>query len=209
MGGVTKKPRRDDADFVRRYSDVLSEAIDIVEGEGIGYVVGGSLASIHWGRPGSHGDIDVMIAPPDAKRLLKAFDAAGYDTEVTFDQWLYKARKNDITVDLIFEMENAMYVDEQMIEHGSIEDVHGVRLRLMGPEDFVVSQALSTAEDTPDYWYNALSVLARPDLDWDYLVERAANGPRRVLSLLVFAQSDDRAVPEIAIRGLFDTIYES
>lgn len=138
-----------------------------MEAEGIDYVVGGSLASLHWGRPRSVSDIDLMISPPDAKRVLEAFDSAGYDTEIPHDSWLCKAKKGDVSVDLIFEMENAMYLDEAMMAHASIEAVEGVHLRLMGPEDFIVSQALSTAEDTPDYWHNALAVLAKTEIDWD------------------------------------------
>ncbi len=49
-------------------------------------------------------------------------------------------------------------------------------MRLMAAEDFIVSQAMSAKEDTPDYWYNALGVLAKSKLDWDYLVERASRG---------------------------------
>ena len=209
MGGRSENPQTRDvsAQEQARFKKVLAEAIGVVEGEGIDYVVAGSLCSNHWGRPGSIGDIDLLVPPQDAKRLLKACEAAGFDTTEEDPQWLYKAKKNGTTVDIIFEMEGALYLDEAGIAHATFVEIEGTLVRLMSAEDFVVSQAVSTGEDTPDYWYNALGVIAKTELDWDYLVERASRGPRRVLSLLLYAQSDDRPIPEGAIRRLFETIY--
>lgn len=189
------------------FRDLLAGAIEIVEGEGIDYVVAGSLCSNHWGRPSAIGDVDILVAPQDAKRLLKAFDAAGFDTSEEEPQWLYKAKKGRKTVDIIFEMEGTLYLDDPMLAHATTAEIEGVMVRLMSAEDFIVSQAVSTGEDTSDYWYNALGVIAKSDIDWDYLVERASRGPRRVLSLLLYAQSDDKSIPESAIRGLFESLY--
>ncbi|MDQ3963539.1 MAG: nucleotidyltransferase family protein [Actinomycetota bacterium] len=189
------------------FRELLAEATEIVEGEGIDYVVAGSLCSNHWGRPSAIGDIDLLVAPQDAKRLLKAFDAAGFDTSEDEPQWLFKAKKKNKTVDIIFEMEGALYLDDPLLEHATIAEIEGTMMRLMSAEDFIVSQAVSTGEDTSDYWYNALAVIAKSDIDWDYLVERASRGPRRVLSLLLYAQSDDKPIPEGAIRRLFESLY--
>lgn len=209
MGGVNEKSQTREVDPERqeRFREVLAEAIEIVEGEGISYLIGGSMASNHWGRPSAVGDVDMIVQPTDAKRLLKAFDAAGYQTEEAQPNWLYKAKKGDVSVDMIFEMEGHLYLEDVMVDHGELVDVHGIRFRLMSAEDFVVSQAMSTGEDTPDYWYNALGVLAKSELDWDYLVERASRGPRRVLSLLIYAQSNDLPIPDGAIRRLSETVY--
>ena len=209
MGGVNEKSqtREVEPEELEHFRDVLAEAIDIVEGEGIHYLIAGSMASNHWGRPSAVGDVDLVVQPTDAKRLLKAFDAAGYDTEEAEPKWLYKAKKDDVSVDLIFEMEGHLYLEETMVDHGEITELHGTRLRLMSAEDFVVSQAMSAGEDTPDYWYNALGVLAKSQLDWDYLVERASRGPRRVLSLLIYAQSNDLPIPDGTIRRLSETVY--
>ena len=192
---------------LQAFRETLADAVAITEGEGIAYVAAGSLVSNHWGRPSTMGDVDIVIRPTDAKRLLKAFDAAGYDTEETEPQWLYKASKGDVTVDLIFQLEGDLYLDDDMIQRAPVEELHGVKLRIMSPEDFVVSQAMSAKEDTPDYWYNALGVIAKTNLDWDYLVQRASRGPRRVLSLVLYAQSNDLPIPDSTIRRLFETIY--
>ncbi|MDQ4143857.1 MAG: nucleotidyltransferase family protein [Actinomycetota bacterium] len=209
MGGVNEKSqtREVEPERLEHFREVLAKAIEVAEGEGILYLIGGSMASNHWGRPSAVGDVDLIVQPTDAKRLLKAFDAADFDTEEADPNWLYKAKQGDISVDIIFEMEGHMYLEEEMVDHGVITELHGTRLRLMAAEDFVISQALSAGEDTPDYWYNGLGVLAKTQLDWDYLVERASRGPRRVLSLLIFAQSNDLPVPDGAIRRLSETVY--
>lgn len=192
---------------MRAFGDVLAEGVRVAEDEGVPYLIGGSIASGVWGRPGSIGDVDMMISPTEAKRLLKAFERAGFATHVHDPQWLYKAVKDGVTVDLIFQMEGSLYVEDEMVERGPIRDVHGVRLRVMSPEDFLVSQALSAKEDTPEYWYNGLGVIPRAELDWEYLLERAMRGPRRVLSMLVYAQSDDLPVPDPIVRRLFDATF--
>jgi hypothetical protein len=50
-------------------------------------------------------------------------------------------------------------------------------------------------------------VVAAGALDWDYLVRRAAKGPRRVLSLLLYATSLDLVVPARVIRAIHDFAF--
>ena len=209
VGGVDENTQTKEVspERLEAFREVLAEAVKIAEELAVPYLGAGSLASNHWGRPSAMGDVDLVISPTDAKRLLKAFDAAGYDTEESQPQWLYKATKGEITVDLIFQLEGALYLDDVMVEKGVVQDVESVSVRLMAAEDFIVSQAMSAKEDTPDYWYNALGVLAKSHLDWDYLVERASRGPRRVLSLIIYAQSDDLPIPDKFIGRLFEAIY--
>jgi hypothetical protein len=70
-------------------------------------------------------------------------------------------------------------------------------------------KAIAHDQDTPRYWHDALGIIAHTELDWDYLLQRARIGPRRVLSLLLHAQSDDLIVPDRAVRQLFEAIYSA
>lgn len=196
------KPAHED-----RYREVLADAIRLCDENDIPYVVGGSLASITWGRPGGFGDVDIMIDPRSAKPLLAAFAEAGYETEETYPQWLFKAKKSGVTVDLIFELAGPMYLEPQMLERGSMVEMLGVKLRLMGPEDFVLSQAMALKEDTAVYWFNAMGVIAKTSLDWDYIIEMAPRGPRMLLSLLLLAQAQDLPVPDFVIHRLYGIIF--
>jgi hypothetical protein len=79
----------------------------------------------------------------------------------------------------------------------------GRKIRVAGPEDIIMMKALAHSEPTPRYWFDALGIIARAEIDWDYLVRRARLGRRRVLSLLFYAASKDLPVPEPPIRGLY------
>ena len=46
-------------------------------------------------------------------------------------------------------------------------------------------------------------------MDWDYLIKRSQRARRRLLSLLLYAQSIDIDVPNRVIRTLFERIYNS
>jgi hypothetical protein len=50
--------------------------------------------------------------------------------------------------------------------------------------------------------------LARSRIDWNYLIHRARHGAKRILSLLVFAQSNDLPVPADAVRAIRRLAFE-
>jgi hypothetical protein len=76
---------------------------------------------------------------------------------------------------------------------------------VIAAEDLAVIKALVHKEHSPRHWFDALALLRRDDLDWDYLVRRAVqHGPLRVLSLLYYARSNDQVVPDRAISGLLE-----
>lgn len=78
----------------------------------------------------------------------------------------------------------------------------------MAPEDLLVIKAMVTAEGNQQHWYDAIAIISRCELDWDYLLRRARQaGPRRVLSLLLFAESSDLLVPSSAVLSLFDAVH--
>src|SRR5207244_12169219 len=81
-------------------------------------------------------------------------------------------------------------------------ELHGVRVRLIAPEDLIVLKALAHSEPTARYWFDALAVLARARIDWAYLLNRARHGPKRILSFLLFAQSMDLPVPAEVLRRI-------
>lgn len=66
-----------------------------------------------------------------------------------------------------------------------------------------MTKALVHTEDSPRHWHDALALLTRSDLGWLYLIRRARHGPKRVLSLLLYAQSVDLPVPDGALDELW------
>lgn len=186
--------------------EVLAEAISIVEREGVPYLMIGGIASAVWGEPKPIRDIDLFVRERDALRTLDAFARAGYHTEHADPEWLLKAVKDDVLVDVIYNVNKEVCIDDEMLERGVPREVEGTKLRVVAPEDLVVALAISNKDDTT-YWYDALSVLGSDtELDWRYLLRRADAGTERVLSLLLYARADGIAVPDEPMRALVERV---
>jgi len=190
------------------FLSVLDDLVDALEAADLPYVLMGGIASAVHGRPRWTHDIDVLVKPPDAKRALETLQAEGFATEETYADWLYKAFKRDVMVDIIFRSAGEIYLDEEMIERSVLAEFRGRLLRIIPAEDLLVMKAVVHDEHMPRHWHDALGLVASADLDWDYVIKRARrHGARRVLALMSYAQSNDLVVPESAIRQLFDIIF--
>jgi predicted nucleotidyltransferase len=192
----------------RRFLDVFDSTIQAIQGADIPYVLMGGVASATVGRPRVTRDIDVFVRPEDARHVIDVLAKAGFDTEERFPHWLYKGWKDGILVDVIFRSSGDIYLDDEMLERSTEGEYKGSRFRLIPPEDLLVIKAIVHDEHMPRHWHDALGIVAADDLDWDYLLRRARHGARRVLSLLLYAQSNDLLVPANVLRQLFATIDE-
>jgi predicted nucleotidyltransferase len=189
----------DEAAFLR----VLRETAEVFRSAGLPHVFMGGLASAALGRPRWTHDIDVFVRPEDARRTLAILEAAGFRTQETDPGWLFKALKDDVLVDVIFLSDGRVVLDGEMTRRARWADVEGIRLPVISAEDLIVIKALVHKERSPRHWFDALALLRREDLDWDYLLDRARRyNPLRVLSLLYYARSSDQVVPAEAIRRL-------
>jgi predicted nucleotidyltransferase len=192
------------------FLSVLGEAIHAVDDKEIPYVLMGGISSATLGRPRGTNDIDLFVRPEGARLTLDALESAGFTTEETDPRWLYKGFKDDILVDVIFRSTGDIYLDDEMLAHTRVVDVRGCAARIIAPEDLLIIKALTADEHMPHHWHDALGVITGSDLDWDYLVGRARRfGARRVLSLLLYAQSNDLGVPVKPVRALFDSIFDT
>lgn len=197
-------PDGDDTEFCA----VLSETVAALDGAEVPFVLMGGISSASHGRPRWTHDIDVFVTPESALLALEVLAAAGFETEQTYPDWLFKAFKGSVMVDLIFKSSGGIVLDDEMLERAAATEFKGVTVRVIPPEDLVVIKAIVHDEHMPRHWHDALAVVARCDLDWDYLVRRARqHGSRRVLSLLLYAASNDLIVPQQPVAELFDAIY--
>jgi predicted nucleotidyltransferase len=186
---------------------VLKEALGTIEKTGYRFLLLGGLASSLVGRPRWTHDIDVLVRPDDAGGVLAAFRAAGFQTEETDPAWLYKAFKRDVLVDIIFMITGGIYLDEEMEAHAIDRQYDGLPVRIPSAEDQIVIKGIVHREETSRHWFDALAILGRAELDWEYLLRRARLGARRILALLIYAQSSDILVPSWAIRRLYEQVY--
>jgi predicted nucleotidyltransferase len=197
---------KEQPDFERLLA-ILDRSVEVLRAAEITFLLLGGLATSALGRRRRVTDIDVFVRDPDVAPALEAFAGAGFETLVVSPNWLAKALKDDVLVDVISRSTHDIVLSDEILEHAVEVEIEGRRLRSVSPEDLIVMKAVATDEDTVRYWHDALSLLGRPDLDWSYLVHRAKkHGARRVLSLLFFAQSIDLLVPAEVISELLDAV---
>ena len=189
------------------FTNVLHAAVDAVSKAGYPFLVLGGLASALVGRPRWTHDIDFLVRPDDARDILEVFAAAGFTTEETDPVWIYKAFKDEVMVDVIFMVMGGIYLDDQMQARSIEREYEGLRLRIPSPEDQIVIKGIVHREETSRHWFDALAILGRAEIDWEYLLLRGRVGARRILALLIYAQSSDILVPDWVIRRLYDDSY--
>ena len=192
----------EDAASAEDLAATLGDAIAAVERAGIDYLLVGGLAVVALGRLRHSRDIDLLVRPDDARTALDALGHAGFETKDVNPHWIFKAFRGELQVDLIFKLRGDIYLDEEMLRRSRVETYRGIRVRVAPAEDLIVIKALTHDEETPRHWHDALALIARGGLDWDYLLRRAAKGPRRILSLLHYATSLDLLVPLGPLRML-------
>jgi predicted nucleotidyltransferase len=186
----------------------LGDVVRCLERSETDHLLMGGIGSFAMARPRETHDIDVFLRPGAVERTLDLLEREGFETTVHDAAWLAKAFKRGVLVDLIFRSSGDIYLDDEMLERGERRDYKGVSARVIAAEDLLVIKALATGESTAHHWYDALALIAKCDLDWEYLVRRANQaGPRRVLSLLIYAESCDLAVPTTAITAIHDTVH--
>jgi predicted nucleotidyltransferase len=186
----------------------LFAALEIIEEKKIPYAIIGGIAVKEIGRPRVTHDIDIFIKPDDADNLLEILKSRGFEIEKRVPYWLYKAWRDEVLVDLIFRSCGDIYFEEEVRSHVRRIPFCGKFINAISPEDFIVIKAAAHREDTPHHWNDALAVLKQGNIDWEYLLKRARYCPRRVLSLLIYAQSNDIAIPFDIIQKLYKCIFE-
>jgi hypothetical protein len=188
---------------------VLAEALDAIDRCGASYVLMGGIAATALGGHRSTHDIDVFVKPHDADLVLDALDKAGFQTEKRDPLWLYKAFRHNVMVDVIFKSSGPVFLDDEMIERSTVLDFRGRQVRTLGPEDLLIvkslvlnEHSLSLDEHSMRHLNDLLSIIRVSDLDWEYVIKRSRLAPRRVLGLLLYAQSLDLLVPNAVIKEM-------
>lgn len=169
----------------------FKESTDALDARRIPYVVGGGIAVWAYGRQRWTKDIDIFLYPQDAAKALDALADVGFQTEMTDHAWIYKAFKREVMIDIIFKSKGSILVDDEALRRGVDRKIDGISFRFMAPEDLIIRKIFSMIEERPD-WYDGISVIEglNGNLDWDYFVFRSRKDPGRVLSFLLYAESE-------------------
>jgi hypothetical protein len=130
------------ADCFERIEATLKRSVAALTSERVPFLLGGSLAVWARGGPETCNDLDLMVRPDDAERALAALERVGMRTERPAEGWLYKARDDEVAIDLIFSP-RAVPVDDETFARAELVSVFGVELPAMSLEDVLVSKLLA------------------------------------------------------------------
>lgn len=194
--------------------EVYKEAVEVLEKAGIGYVVGGGIAIMAYGRTRDTKDIDLYILDDDRDKALQALADAGFEVDpMPGVNWLCKGYKEGIMIDFIMENVGGMHTDEETLLHGYWTVINGVRMHIMSPEDLIVRKILAMRSDRND-WFDCISVLSSTyeKFDWDYFMKVSSVDYERALSFVTYVRSDREhivPVPYRAVAELFKRVAEN
>jgi Uncharacterised nucleotidyltransferase len=157
-------------DTLKRSSAALREA-------DVPFVLGGGVAIWARGGPETEHDLDYFLKADDAERALQALAAAGFRPEKPPEGWLYKAWDDHVLVDLIFDP-TGVTVDDAFIEGADETEVYAVRMRVLRPEDVLVTKLLALKEHSLDYeGLLEISRAVREQIDWEEVRSRTDESP--------------------------------
>ncbi len=190
-----------------QFDRTLFAALDAIEGSRIPYAIIGGIAASALSRPRSTHDIDFFIRPEDAEAALEALSRHGFETERTDERWLFKGWMGKMMVDVIFKSQGDIYFDDEMHRRARAIEYHGRKVPAVAPEDLIIIKCAVASEVGPHHWHDALAVLSHAQVDWAYLMKRGRKAARRLLSLLIYAQSNDIWIPNGIITHLFSSVF--
>lgn len=196
----------------RAHDDVLRATQAIVGAHAIPYAYIGSIAASTYGAcewPADGEDIDLFLRAADAPSLLDAFGQNGFETERTFPDWLYKAKRDGVVVDLIFAVKTQVTLDDEMMARVRTATVDGLTLPVLAPEDLILTEIAAHGPETNSLLFNALEIIRRNEIDWKYLERRSVRHRPRVLSLLAYARSVGIDVDEPTAARLSADVFGS
>jgi predicted nucleotidyltransferase len=155
----------------------LKKAAAALRDAGIPFLVAGGVASWVRGGPPTEHDLDFLVKPEDAEKALNALAEVGMRAERPPEEWLYKAHDGDVLVDLIFNPAG-LEVDDELIARGEEREVEAMTMRVMRPEDLLVSKIMAMTEHSINY-RSCLEIARslREQIDWDDVRRRTESSP--------------------------------
>jgi predicted nucleotidyltransferase len=157
--------------------ETLKRAAALLRDADVPFVLGGGVAVWARGGPETEHDLDLFVKPEHADRALEVLAAGGFRPEKPPEQWLYKAWDGDVMVDLIF-APRGVRIDDEFVERAPETEVHAVQMRVLRPEDVLVTKLLAMKEHEVDY-ESVLEIAraVREQIEWDEVRERTDGSP--------------------------------
>jgi hypothetical protein len=174
---------------------VYREVIRGIRARGLPFALGGAFAvATYTGRWRNTKDLDIYLRPGDRGPAIVVTQEAGledlFDRQPYVLDWIYRAHRGEIIVDLIWGMANdRAHVDDTWLTAGPTLDVHGEVLRIVPPEEMIWAKLYVLEKDRCD-WPDIFNILHAQGerLDWNHLLDRLGGDlPLLQGALAVFA----------------------
>ena len=155
----------------------LRKVVALLRDEGVSFLVGGSLAAWARGGPEVTNDLDIMVCPADAERVLQLLVDAGMTPERPPEEWLLKAWDGEVLVDIIFATVEGEVTEEQ-IARGEELTVTSMTMNVLGLEDMFALRLQTLNEHYLDYApLLKMARALREQVDWDAVRARVRHTP--------------------------------
>jgi hypothetical protein len=151
------------------------QALTAIAEAGVPFLVGGAYAFERYvGIPRHTKDFDLFVRAEDAEQVLKLLADRGFESDMVFPHWLGKAFCGDDFVDVIFSSGNgACPVDDSWFEHGVDDEVLGMPVKLVPPEEMIWQKGMIMERERFDGADVAHILRAQAErLDWPRLLAR-------------------------------------
>jgi predicted nucleotidyltransferase len=153
---------------------LFREVLQLLTEQGVPFVVSGAFAlQTHTGIYRDTKDLDLFLSTEDAQRAIRVLQKDGFQCEVTDPVWLAKAHRGEFFVDLITGMSNGVVkVDQSWIDRATPSNLFGVPVRVLGPEELILSKLFVTRRERFDGADIAHVIYGtHGQLDWNWLLQ--------------------------------------
>jgi hypothetical protein len=163
----------------------LKLAASALKEHGPPFALGGSYGLWVHGAPEPVHDVDLLVAERDIEAAASTLQAAGFTIERTPEDWLLKACRGAVVVDVLHRVNGAPVSPAQLA--GAVEhDVLAIRMPVLPAQQIVLAKLRSLAEHYCDFGALLPAVRAvREQLDWPALRDETADNDFAVAFLVL------------------------
>ncbi|HEX2999515.1 MAG TPA: nucleotidyltransferase [Armatimonadota bacterium] len=174
-------------------AEVYAQARNILEQEGIPFMVGGGQAMASYGFRRATKDIDFLLSKEDVERALVALEQGKFFVRRSDPRWICQALRGDVLVDLIFGScthRGVVQVTREWLIHAREMAVVGETFPVAAPEEIIGLKILAQHENRPDWWDAEMLLSARREtMDWTRIINISSIDPVKTLAFLLFLEA--------------------
>jgi hypothetical protein len=158
-------------------SETLRHTVSVLRDAEVPFLLGGSMAIWVRGGPQTRNDLDVMVRPGDADAALEALVASGMRADHPPEEWLYKAWRGNVMVDVIFRPAGLELTDA-VFERADVISVLAIATPVMALEDVLATKLNALTEHELDLRPPLAAARAlREQIDWPRLYVLTSGSP--------------------------------